>query len=355
MSDVPTSSLMTWFSRLKQTNYTTPVAANGSFRRLGEIDKVLFDVDLNFEPDMSNNGSDETTKRYPTTNIFEETAIPTYFSFQDIVYWLQMIMGSVASSGSAEPYSHLVTALNKATTRQHPVRTFGQRKGSDINIFPSVGIRELRIAKDAVGRLKVTITPHGSGKQLVNPASYTVPAAVTGRVFGYNNQVTHNIVQEDLTVDHNYKCGTRTWEWVFTNVPVSGEDDGFTDCSDEYEDGNPNSGQVRTEYLTGVYDWKFNATVRLTTDDPARTIMRQGALIALQTAIESTEIMGDEDDTPFSLTLSDDNAQIISVKDTAVQGGFFNRSIQCVLNANESDGLMSTEALAVNDVASYTV
>jgi hypothetical protein len=351
MSIISTSSILTWFSRLKESSYGSAVAAAGPFRRLGEIAKVLFDVVPNFEQDMTNAGSDEPVDSFLTTNIFEETALQTYFAFQDIGYWLQMIMGSVAVSGAGVPYTHTFTALNKATTRQHPTRTFGQRKGTDILIYPGVGLKELRIAKDAVGRLKVMITPHGKGLVLENPASYVVPAVVSDRIFGFNNQVTHLLEDSISSVSDGYSCAVESWEWVFTNTPV---DEGFRDCSVDFETGNPHSGQVRSEWLTGEYQWKFNCTVRLDTAHTARTMMRNGDLIEVTTTIESPELLSDDTTVP-SLTLSDSNVKIVKISDAPQDKGFILRTINCELKANKSDGLMSTQAELVNDVASYTV
>lgn len=348
MGLVSESSIMTWFSKLKQTNYLTPTVAGGAYRRLGETSKVLFDVAPTFENDTENNGSDEPTGSFITTNIFSETALPTYFSFQDIVYWLQMIMGVLVSGGSASPRTHTIAALNKQTARQHPVRTFGQREGSNILIYPSIGLKELRIAKNAAGRLTVSITPHGGGVVLLNPASYAVPSVVSDRVYGYNNQASHSINDLVASLTKGYQCEVQSWEWVFTNSSV---DDGFRDCSPEFEAGNPAGGQTRAEWLTAVYDWKFNCTVRYDSSDPVRTILRNGHPVTIQTEVISTEVMDDEDETPYSLTLTDENGKIERVGKGMETNGFITQDIGISLKASKDDGLMTTQAVVVNDVA----
>jgi hypothetical protein len=351
MAYIPSASVLTWFSRLKETAYGTKTASGAPYRRMGEINRILFDIVPNFEQDMENAGSDEPVDSYITTNIFEESPIETYFSFQDIGYWLQMIMGSIAAAGAGVPYTHTVTAQNKQTSRQHPTRTFGQRKGSDILIYTSVGLKELRIAKDSTGRLRVTITPHGQGKVDLNPASYAVPSVVSDRIYGFNNQASHQLNDTIASLTDNYQCAVESWEWVFTNNPV---DEGFRDCSANYEANNPHSGQIRSEYLTSEYQWKFNCTVRLDTGHNARTMMRNGDLITISTGIESTELLSDDATNP-SLTLTDSNAKIVRIKDTMQDKGFILREINCELKAFKTTGQMSTTAELINDVASYTV
>lgn len=351
MANVTTASILTWFSRLKETSYGTATASGAPYRRMGEINRVLFDVVPNFEQNMENAGSDEPVDSFLTTNIFEESPVETYFSFQDIGYWLQMIMGNVSTSGAGVPYEHTFTALNKQTNRQHPTRTFGQRKGTDILIYPGVGLKELRIAKDAVGRLKVTITPHGKGIVQENPASYAAPAVVSDRIYGFNNQVQNELIDSIATLTDTYTCATESWEWVFTNTPV---DEGFRDCSVEFENGNPHSGQVRSEWLTSEYQWKFNTTVRLDSDHDARTMMRNGDLIAIDTFIESTELLSDDTTSP-ALIINDSQAKIVRIKDTPQDKGFVQREISAESYASPDTGLMGVEATLTNDVASYTV
>jgi hypothetical protein len=351
MSYIPSASVLTWFSRLKETAYGTKTLAAGPYRRLGEINRFLFDIVPNFEQDMTNAASDEPTGTFLTTNTFEETPIETYFAFQDIPYWLQMIMGSIAASGVAVPYTHTVSALNKQTSRQHPTRTFGQRKGSEILVYQSVGLREVRIAKDAVGRLKVTITPHGQGLVFSNPTSYAVPSVVSDRIYGFNNQASHNFDDAVASIADTYSCAVESWEWVFTNTPV---DEGYRDCSPDFETGNPHSGQVRSEWLTSEYQWKFNCTVRLDSTHTARTMMRNGDSISIETSVESTELLSDDTTNP-SLLIQDDYAKIVRIHDTMQDKGFILREINCELKANPSTGQMSTQAFITNDVPSYTV
>lgn len=348
---VSTASIRTAFSKLAQTNYATPRAAAAAYRRLGETNKPLFDVKPNFVADTENNGSDEATDNFIVTNTFSEAALPTYFSFQDLPYWLQMIMGVIQSSGSEVPYEHVITALDKAVSRSHPVRTFLQEKGGDLIMYASVGLREVRIAKEGTGKLTVTLTPHGQGKESVNPASYTFPAVVNDRVYAFNNEATHNVNDIADAVSTDYRCSIETWEWVFTNNQYG---DGYTDCSEFYEAGNNKSGQVKAEHLTGAYDWKFNFTVRLAASDPLKTSMRQGNRLTVTTTITSNEVMEDEDDTPYSAVITDPNAKIMDITDSAPDQGFIMRAISCQIMPSRDTGAYETEATVVNDVASYT-
>ena len=348
---VSTASIRTAFSHLAQTNYATARAAASVFRRLGETNKPLFDVKPNFTPDLENNGSDEATDNFIVTNTFSEAALPTYLSFQDLPYWLQMVMGVIASSGSAVPYTHVITALSKAVSRALPVRTFMQEVGADIKVYPSVGLREVRIAKDATGRLIVTLTPHGQGKELLNPASYVFPAVVDDRVYAYNNEAAHNVNDTADAVSTDYRCGIETWEWVFTNNELG---DGYRDCSEFFEAGNSESGQVKSEHLVASFDWKFNFTTRLADSDPLKTSMRKGNRLTVTTTITSVEEMADAGTTPYSIEIADPNAKIMDITDSPVENGFITRSVSCQIMPSKSTGEFETEATVVNDKASYT-
>ena len=349
MALIPTASILTWFSRLIETGYGVAALAADQFRRAGETNKVLFDVDPTFEMDTTNAGSDEPTGAFLTTNIFRETALEMFFAFQDIGIWLQMIFGNVSKNGSAVPYTHTFTALNKAVSRQHPTRTAGQRVGSDIFIYPGIGIRQLKIAKDKTGRLKVTITPHGKGIALKNPASYAVPAVVSDRIFGYNNQANQRFQDLIAAADKTYQCEVESWEWTFDNEPYG---DGFRDCSPNLITNNPNSGQVKSEHLTGEYKWMFNARVRLDSTDPARKMMTDGNFVTVTTTITSPVTMNASGNP--TLTISDPNMRVMKITDEPEEKGFVMRNIEAMCFARSSDGLMATTAVLINDVPSYS-
>lgn len=344
-----TSSILTWFSRLVETAYGTKELAAADFRRLGELNKTLFNIKPTFEQDQENAGSDEDVQSFITTNIFQNAQFPTYFSFQDIGYWLYMIFGSYSKSGVSAPVTHTFTPLNKSTARQHPTRTFGQRKGTDILVYPSIGLQELTIEKDAVGRLKVGLTFDGLGTVFLNPASYAAPAVVSDRIYGFNNQAAQTINDTVASVSYGYSCEVESWKWTFTNERIA---ESFRDCSPEFTTGSPKAGQVRSENLTSKYNWKFDAKVRYDSAKNPENFLRAGNLVTLTTAITSSQLMTA---TPYSLTLSDTQAQIVSADPTAQDANFIFYDIAAELRASKSTGLMGTSAVLVNDVVSYIV
>jgi hypothetical protein len=341
--------MLTWFSRLAETAYGTKALAAADYRRLGELNRTLFNIKPTFEADMENAGSDEAAQAYISTNIFQNTNFQQFFSFQDIGYWLQMIFGAYNKSGAGAPFTHTFTPLNKTTSRQHPVRTFGQRRGTDIFIYTSIGVQELSIEKDSVGRLKVSITLDGMGVVNLNPASYAAPAVVTDRIYGFNNQAAQTINDTIATVNYAYQCEVESWKWTFTNERIA---DSFRDCSAEFTAGSPKAGIVRAENLTSRYNWKWSARVRYDSAKNPENFLRAGNLVTLTTAITSSQLMTA---TPYSLTISDTQAQILSADPSAKEGDFIFYDIEGECRASKSTGLLGAQAVLVNDVASYIV
>lgn len=348
MGDLNTSSIVTAFSHLTETAYGTERASSATFKRLDETEPVLFEINPEWIPNMTNAGSDEQSgKSIVSVNLFEERTIPIHFNYQMIGYFLQMIFGKLSKTGSSAPYTHTFSCYDKNTDgRQLPTRTFLQRQGAVIKLFRSIGLKELSIEKDGNGYLKASIVTHGQGYEAANPSGYSIPSKNTGLVYGYNREAAHEI--DDTVSTQGLSCEIESWKWTFA---ATDQGDGFRDCSSLFDAADAESGLIRTERLFGLYDFKWSARVRAKSDHDLRTILRSGNLCTITTEISSPTVMTA---TPYSLTLTDPNSELTSVKLEPVKGEFIYANIEAKCNANDGTGLMETTAVLINNVASYT-
>ncbi len=338
MSDLNLSSVVTAWSR----------ASSADFIRVDEIDPQVFEVVPTWIPNETNAGADEQVgKSIVSVNVFDEKTLSQHFSYQLIGYLLYMIFGKVSKTGSGAPYTHTFACYNKNSDgRQLPTRTVLQRQGAVIKLFRSIGLKELSIEKNGNGFLKVMFQLHGQGYEASDPASYAIPSVNSGLIYGYNREATHSA--DDGVTGENLSCAVESWKWTFS---VSDLGDGFRDCSDLYSSSNAKSGLIRKERLFGAYDFKWSARVRASSTSGLETILRSGAAVELTTTLTSPSLMTA---TPYSLTISDTNSELTAVRKDGQKGEFIYFNIDAKVNADPSDGLMKTQAVLVNNVASYT-
>jgi hypothetical protein len=347
MSNVSSSSVKTCFSHLPETAYGTKRAANAVYVRVDELNRFFLDAKPVYEKDTINNGGDENADQFKTIWNFDTPTIETYLEFKKIGYWLHMIMGGYSSSGSSAPYAHAFTPQNKNTSRQLPTRTFAQSEGSNLFVFPSVGLSELTIEKSEDGRLKVMATPHGQGAKLLNPASYAMAAETTGAVFAMSNKATHTFTDTVESESGAFGCSLDSWKWIFSNSQYG---TGFRDCSVNYTSADDQSGMIKSEHLTSEFNWSAELVVRYDTGNViAETAFQNNNLLQIESVITSTALAGGS--TPYSLTLLCSKAKISDVSKSMEDKGFTKRTIKVDFFA--VNGQLPITATLVNATASY--
>jgi hypothetical protein len=132
------------------------------------------------------------------------------------------------------------------------------------------------------------------------------------------------------------------------NTPTA--DDGYRICSTYLDPTNPQSGQLRAEYLTGIREFMFSFTARDSfTANNLRTWQRN------QTDLEVTfPIIGAEAN-DYSLRIAHTRGRVVQQSRTLGAGGdFIGKTCQiALLGAAAGDGTIPFTATLVNNVASY--
>lgn len=203
------------------------------------------------------------------------------------------------------------------------IRSFMEVTGSGTSI---IGTKWLKEANDA--GFNIAIANNGTG--VTDAAS---SANTTAGVVG---------------VSQNYSCLLESWAWQF-NDPTA--DDGYRQCSPYVTAGDPNSGVMRSEYLTGARDYTFTFSARDDGNDNTETWMRVGTVLEIDVPIVGIEV------NDYSLRMQHSRARIIQANPITNAGGDFIGvdGVARLLASAAGDGSIPFTATLVNNIASYTV
>lgn len=139
-------------------------------------------------------------------------------------------------------------------------------------------------------------------------------------------------------------CDLESWSLQLNNPAA---DDGYRQCSEFFEAGNPKSGAIRSEYLVGKRDYMLDFVVRMQSTDKNRGWMNAGAELTLEIPIVGIEA------NDFSTRITHDKVRIIEAKEVTGAGGdFIGMSVKAKLMA--TSGAIGLTITTVNNVASYT-
>lgn len=193
--------------------------------------------------------------------------------------------------------------------------------GSGANIILTKRLKE---ANDAT--LNLAIAANGTGiTDVASSANTTAGVAGTGQ---------------------NYSCDLESWSLNINNPTA---DDGYRVCSTYIIAGNPQSGQIRHEYLTGARDYTFTFQARDTGTDNSETWLRAGTIVDLDVPIVGIEA------NDFSLRISHTRARVIQANPITNAGGDFIGvdGVVRLLAAAAGDGSIPLTCTLINNVASY--
>lgn len=145
----------------------------------------------------------------------------------------------------------------------------------------------------------------------------------------------------------SYHCLIQSWSLNFSNPEA---DPGYNACSDYLVDGDVQSGQVRSEHLTGVRDYMFDFEVWLDTGDKMRGWLRERQDLVLTIPIVSEEYIPTTG-AFYQMTIEHTKARIIQAKET-ISGNFIGISGRAQLLSDS--GAIPLTVTVINDVPSYT-
>lgn len=341
---IHSSELSFWMSRLIESTYGTPRAANADWRRLILANPQIAVLDLSTANDAGQtNGSDIPEESWGLINKTSVT-LTFDFDFNTIGYFLHLLKGSASVSGSGADKTHTFSPQNMTSSREAKTRTFGQKAG-DIEVFPSMAVTSLTIQKNGIGKLQVSVSLEGNGAKLVNPASYAVPSKPTDRVFAFNNNV--ELVFDDGDNSDNLTCDIETWSLSFANNQLG---DGIRDCSGYAVTNEPKSGQIKTEHLIGVRTYELSFTKRLKAADYLVGMFQNQKSVEVVTTVLSKEDIPTTT-TKFSYSETFTKAKLSEVK-KEIQGDIV--VISGKATAFATDGVFGATSALVNNITSYT-
>jgi len=189
------SQIETAISRLPETAYGTARLAAADYRRILSDAQSVGDFNKAFENDANYDaGSDLANDMWAISNDTGLSLTPD-FCFQDAPFLFHDALGSTTSGVFyAGTYQHTQVPQSMNTSRQLPSRTILKKYGGlGIYLFRSMVCTGLVVSGGKTGRVKMNATYKGDGMQLINPASYAIPAIVADREWGFSGQINPSI------------------------------------------------------------------------------------------------------------------------------------------------------------------
>lgn len=171
----------------------------------------------------------------------------------------------------------------------------------------------------------------------------TLNVAISGGSTGVSDAATSAATTAGVAGDYQtYTCALQSWELIMDLPPA---DDGYNVCSSYVVDGEPRSGQIRSEDLVGARRFTFNFGVHLLSGDKTRDWMEAGTDVTLEIPIVG------KDAGNSSLRIQHTRG-ILEVDRTPEINGFvgLNGSIDLMSNS----GSFPLTAVLQNDVTSYS-
>jgi hypothetical protein len=185
------SQIETSISRLDQTAYGTARAYSDDWRRIISDTQDVGELSTEFQDDAGyDQGTDLANDLWAVKND-SSIALTPDFCFQDAGFLLKDALGGYAVSQlETGPYLHTFTPQNVNTSRQLPSRTILKKYGSlGLYLFRDMVSEQFSLSGGKNGRLKMKGQYKGSGYYAIDPASYTSPAIVADREWGYAQQL----------------------------------------------------------------------------------------------------------------------------------------------------------------------
>jgi len=190
------------------------------------------------------------------------------------------VISSQPNAGAAATvWQHVFTLQDLAVSLQLPVTTLIEIMGTAHNVMrPSMLLKMMEMTGDGRARISSTTQFHGSGKEIV-PSGLSF-AQVQSRLpvdqhYFMNSQakvVVADSVSLANAVDYGASLGLNSWGWSVNNNPLT--DDGYRPGSDTWQTtGDPDSGQIRAEMLTGKQEVSATQVVRLR-DQTERNLLK---------------------------------------------------------------------------------
>lgn len=261
--------------RLKQSDYSTATAPNGSAPyNLEQL--LLKDTPgqnfANYAVRVQNNqgystGSDFASEQWLTAHDVDRQGVDFDVCSETIGRLLYYALGSIATTTpTSGVYSHVFTPQNPNTAgRQLPAFTYVEQIGAEHDVlYPSCVVDTLSISGDSLNRIMGSCTFRGSGKR-TSPSGVTFSSQVgpaQNLNYFYNTQVAIDFDSVTTGTPLAYSCDYDNFSFVIRNGlnPESGYRAG---CGRYQTPNDPASGAIRSEMLFGQRDMDLSFTIRL--------------------------------------------------------------------------------------------
>lgn len=347
-----------WRSKLKETAYgTSPalgVAAN--YKQFISKDRNLGKLVPNVQDNAGHaTGFPRATEQW-LSNFDFTFAHPSDLCAQEIGRDLLDVFGKVVTTqpnAGTNPtvYQHVFSTMDLSVSRQLPSRTWVEQQGSAVNrAIPGACMGQLSLMGEGSTRLGAEGQWMGSGKE-VEPSGLT-GADITGLVYFYQSQCTvkfdTGVVLTNMAAAPNR---LNSWRVDIINELLAGE--GFIPGAGLFQtDGDPTTGEVRSELLLGDQNFNIAVNVRLLSNDPLRAYLKSQQSLIFTNDITAGVIAGGDGTYNYKLSIKAYKAPFKSV-DIPSRNGL--SSLDLVINPlYDLAAAKDLEITLINDVPSYT-
>lgn len=263
-------------------------------------------------------------------------------------------MGSVVTDqpdAVSDPtvYRHEFEPADLTSSRQLPPFTYAEKVGSSLDrLFPDNVIESLNLSGDGSQRIKCAVSAVGSGRY-VTPSNLTFPGLPT-EVFFYNSQA--KLVTDDGN-EIDYGAGKRLNTWAFGIANNLLKEEGYRPGAAQFHvSGNPDSGVVRAECLSGGRDYTAEFTARFASQSHELAALRDQRRLSFLIELIGKSISGEYN---HKLTIEATRVAYETVE-LGESNGLVTVSVRPKLLADPTAGAAGRPVLItlINTTASYT-
>jgi hypothetical protein len=271
-----------WLSKLRQTDYVTPIGTtNTNWQKFVPTDRTA----ANYNPNVSNNkgfgtGVLEATEQFLNFHTVTKT-LPFQLSSYWLGYWLHKIRGAVATNqpdavNAAAVRRHLFARQDLATDPAARVIGYIERAGNHNVHYPSMAVSRLQISVDNEQRITSSVDLVGSGQRITPSGVSSLPEepAPLKHYYGADcNLVIGDGVDPDINAG---LAGRLVSQSLSLSAPIA-EDDMRPLGAGRYQVADtPESGAIASQALITDMPWELQFAIRLdSAGDPFFTWLQQ--------------------------------------------------------------------------------
>ncbi len=305
MGRVNDSTVGVWLSRLKQSDYNTPIAtASNLWKKFIATDRSLAE----YAPNVSDNRGFATTTLEPTEQYINFHTVRKSLSFQLSSYWLAYFLHKLRGTiSTSQPDS-----VDAPTVRRHlfarqdlasdpDARVFGyieKAGGHDIH-YPSMACTRLNISVDNEQRLTSSVDLVGSGKR-IDPSGTSGLATESDSLDVFFGSAVALTIGDGVNPDIQAGIAGRLVSKSISFSANIAEDDMRPIGAGRYQGNDPASGAVGSQALITDMPTELAFALRLdSAGDPFYTwLQQQTDLSAAFEFFGTTIAVVDEDPDP---------------------------------------------------------